>query len=262
MYILLVALIIGNASSLTYTDLYLEEEVTIDKEHNKFRFEVPAGWIILVYLSVENPDTLINAECIEANSGNIDKRNKDISIDPPGLTTVEGWDYKEDLICYYNITVLRKETGSILLYPFNKNINIDLTKRYGKMIPFFGPAFYEEFSQMKYFVSNAAKDCTFEFKYLTNIKTNNPYNAEADGLLNPFKICIEDDRDCKENITTFDFKKGKKYSIYIKLETKLTKTAKETVNFNILTGHSFYEKGSNSKFLRSSLFLLILLFCL
>ena len=33
MYILLFILIIGNALSLTYTDLYLEEETTIDKEH-------------------------------------------------------------------------------------------------------------------------------------------------------------------------------------------------------------------------------------
>ena len=163
MYILLVILIIGNALSLTYTDLYLEEETTIDKEHNKFRFEVPAGWMILVYLSVENPDTLLNAECLEANSV---KRNSNVSIDPPGLSTVEGGvKNKENQICYYNITVLRKETGSILLYPFNKDINIDLTKRYGKMIPLFAPANYEDFSQIKYVVSNVAKDCTFEVKY-------------------------------------------------------------------------------------------------
>ena len=167
MYILLVILIIGNASSLTYTDLYLEEEATIDKEHSKFRFEVPAGWIILVYLSVENPDTLLNVECLEAISvNNFVKRNSDTSIDPLGLSTVEGGvKNKENQICYYNITVLRKETGSILLYPFNKDINIDLTKRYGKMIPLFAPANYEDFSQIKYVVSNVAKDCTFEVKY-------------------------------------------------------------------------------------------------
>ena len=208
----------------------------------------------------------IGAVCTVAGCRLFSRRSTEATIPLtdriPGNAVEGGVKNKENQICYYNITVLRKETGSILLYPFNKDINIDLTKRYGKMIPLFAPANYEEFSQIKYVVSNVAKDCTFEFKYLSTIKTNKPFNAEADGLLNPFKICIEDNKDCKENITTFDFKKGKNYSIYLKLETKLTKTKKDTVYFNFLTGHSFYEKGSDSKFLSSSLFLLILLFCL
>ena len=129
------------------------------------------------------------------------------------------------------------------------------------MIPLFAPP-YEEFSQIKYVVSNVAKDYTFEFKYLSTIKTDDPYNAEADGLSNPFKICIEDNKDCKENIKTFNFKKGKSYSIYVKLEKTLTKTNTDTVYFNILTGHSFYKKGSNSKFLSVPLILLILFLCL
>ena len=56
-----------------------------------------AGWMILVYLSVENPDTLLNVECLEANSV---KRNSDGSIDPPGLSLVEGGlKNKENQIC-------------------------------------------------------------------------------------------------------------------------------------------------------------------
>ena len=65
-------------------------------------------------------------ECVRANSAyNVIKRDSPLPVDPPGFSTVVGWGEERNEICYFNITVLRKETGSILLYPFNKDIQID-----------------------------------------------------------------------------------------------------------------------------------------
>ena len=62
-------------------------------------------------------------------------------------------------------------------------------------------------AKLTYAIENAERDVTFIFKYSYN-------NVDKNYLENPFEIC--NGNDCQDKITTYDFKKGESYKIYVK----------------------------------------------
>ena len=80
-------------------------------------------------------------------------------------------------------------------YEFNYNIRENLGNRLEKY-------------QLIYSIDNVFKDTKLKFKY------NDKFNYEADKIAtNPLKICHKGE--CTSNITTYDIKKGERYTIYI-----------------------------------------------
>ena len=59
--------------------------------------------------------------------------------------------------------------------------------------------------KLTYAIDKAEKDATFIFKYNVDGRKDVP---------NPFEVCHG--TDCKDQITTYDFKKGESYKIYVK----------------------------------------------
>ena len=76
------------------------------------------------------------------------------------------------------------------------------------------------------------RDVTVTFDY--NGKCS-PFTIED----NPFKVCHN--KDCKENIITYDFKKGESYTIMVKLQ----KLHFSTQTYYVLPGYSFHDVNYN-----------------
>ena len=68
-----------------------------------------------------------------------------------------------------------------------------------------------DISYITYSVPNLEKDVSVTFVYNGNCS---PFTIDE----NPFKVCHN--TDCKENIETYDFKKGESYKIMVKLQKK------------------------------------------
>ena len=148
-------------------------------------------------------------------------------------------------------------TGKYWINPYKNELEIDLSQKYGKMIPLVG--FLIDFENIfTYFVINLQKDYHAIFQYQTNFIYDNEtyYN-----ISNPFVVW--DEKECLGNITSFNFTKGKSYKILLKTQILLIKLDESKfINLSVLPGYAFYSDGNNdlinSIYLRFK-FLLILL---
>jgi hypothetical protein len=100
----------------------------------------------------------------------------------------------------------------------------------------------DERPKLTYSLDNAEKDVTFIFKY--------SYDNKKD-ITSPFEVCHGND--CKDQITTYDFKKGESYKIYAKHI--------QVDNIWVFPSFSFLDKAkdSNSFNLAFNLWLICLL---
>ena len=139
-------------------------------------------------------------------------------------------------------------TGKFWINPCKNELEIDLSQKYGKMIPLVGFLINIE-NILTYVVKNLQKNYHVIFQYQTNFTYGNDtfYN-----ISNPFVVCNE--KECIGNITSFYFTKGKSYKILLKSQIVKDKT--------VLPGYTIYSDRSddlnNNKYLRFN-FLLILL---
>ena len=108
--------------------------------------------------------------------------------------------------------------GTFIIHSVRNEIKIKLKNKYGDLTH---PLSYSndmdkelslpDISYITYSVPNLEKDVTVTFDYNGNCS---PFTIDE----NPFKVCHNND--CKENIETYDFKKGESYKIMVKLQKK------------------------------------------
>ena len=88
-------------------------------------------------------------------------------------------------------------------------------------------------SKLTYVIDKAEKSATFDFKYANEIKDK--YDEKIN-VPNPFQVCHGND--CKDNISTYDFKQGESYKIYIKYN--------KIGNYYVFPSFSFYDQKNNA----------------
>ena len=121
-------------------------------------------------------------------------------------------------------------TGKFWINPSKNELKIDLSKKYGKMIPIYSNYINAE-NAITYDITNLKRDYTIIFKYQKEMKINYTYY----NISNPFVVCRKNE--CKENITIYNFTKGESYKIIIKFEP----IEDSGRNYIILAGYTFYE---------------------
>ena len=137
------------------------------------------------------------------------------------------------------------EKGTIWINPAKNQMKLDLNQK----IEWKFNAIRAEtvLSKLTYVIDEAEKNATFIFKYNNTVKD---YNGKVVNVDNPFQVCHGDD--CKENITTYDFKQGESYKIYINV--------KKSGNIYALPSFSFYDIKNNSFYMQFNFWVLALLF--
>ena len=258
--ILIIIFIIGNINSkLEATDIVFGEEIHYDKNNNKFMIKTTDDEPnLIIHITVENAYSTLISECINPNGGST---STDYTMRSPGLgqlLTLENGEY-----CTYTITSNGDEKGTIWVYPLNRELNIDLNQKYGKMFTLLGLGF-KEYTPFTYVVSNLKYDTTIKFKYATTFTCE---FFTMTGLTNPFKICHGDGNDdCKENISTYTFKKQENYKIYIQFQKKSANMMGTEITYNVMPGYTFFDPSkyddnetSGSKLLSLSLIYIILI---
>lgn len=238
------------------------EDTKYDKNNNQFIVPISAdNGDLLIYIATEVQNCKLYWQINTFGSFGITT-----DLNPPGQAQI--LDYSIDGYVYFNITGNGKEKGTIWINPLNKSINIDLSEKYGKMIPIMEEikddeeepdgSDKKERPPVKYVVSNLKNDQKVIFKYLKEFNYLVFYSIKD--LSNPFKVCQGiGDNNCKDKVEEYTFKKNETYTIYVQFEKKETTIFGQNVPVNVLTGYSFY---NNAIFLRFSLISLILLFML
>ena len=236
------------------------EDTKYDKNNNQFIVPISAdNGDLLIYIATEVQNCKLYWQINTFGSFGITT-----DLNPPGQAQI--LDYSIDGYVYFNITGNGKEKGTIWIHPLNKSINIDLSEKYGKMIPIMEEikddeedgSDKKERPPVKYVVSNLKNDQKVIFKYLKEFNYLVFYSIKD--LSNPFKVCQGiGDNNCKDKVEEYTFKKNETYTIYVQFEKKETTIFGQNVPVNVLTGYSFY---NNAIFLRFSLISLILLFML
>ena len=220
------------------------KEITFDKDNNRFEFTAENNGTLFFYVYF-NSDELVNF-VIKGDSSEVS-----YIITKPGVGGMIGLNIGNT----YTIKINYKdqnshEKGTFWINPSYNPIKVDLDKVYGGKFVIYETSEIE--SQLTYIIENAQKDAHFKFKYQD--KTNTiPGTLESP---NPFEVCHGEE--CKENITSYDFKKGESYEIHV----KVCKVINIPGNWPIVPPFSFYN-NSGSLSLRLalliiSLFLLIL----
>ena len=100
--------------------------------------------------------------------------------------------------------------GTIWVNPSKNELKLDMNKKVEWKFDIANDNSGPE-SKLTYVIDKAEKSASFVFKYNKEIKDR--YNKTIN-VPNPFQICHGDD--CQDNISTYAFKKGYSYKIYIK----------------------------------------------
>ena len=154
---------------------------------------------------------------------------------------------------------LYKVTGTIEVHPLDRAFPINLDKE--KVVINSLVSYNEKFPSLVYSISNLVADTEAKFTHDSpTIIIEDIYFT----LKNPFRICVENE--CKDDIETYTFIKGKSYTIEIKNEELVAKTKKQyymsTFSFYKTSGGGDDTSAGNNISVNQviSLLLLILLF--
>ena len=132
--------------------------------------------------------------------------------------------------------------GTFKIYSFRDDLKIKLKNKYGNInLPLFKTEFkkYDIPTHLTFSINNLDRDVTVKFDYNPEIK----FFSQSYYFDNPFEVCIENN--CKNNITSYDFKKGNSYKIKVNMLL-----IEEGNNFKyVIPGFEFYDinyKGIDS----------------
>lgn len=161
---------------------------------------------IFVYVSCVTTNTLtINYGAGNSNSGRS-------SCNKPG----------EGILLYpsndkYVITMKasgdKKDSGTIWVNPTEKEIEVDLSKKYEGKFPIITTksGLTEPYPELTYAINDVAKDVTFSFKY-----TDKENELRDETIPNPIKIC--QDNICFPAPETYEFEEGESYKIKVRMQ--------------------------------------------
>ena len=218
-------------SSVTVPELQFDVETDADETTNSF--EIPYSSEIksmILYVYHDNSQTI--SVSIETS-----KETSTMLVISPGTGMILSFKDNKSITFTISFPSTTNKKAKVLLKDIAKEINIDLTKKYE--LPFAYAMFMEktEIGNITYSVQKLSKDVSFSFRYEQSFT----YQGNTIRFNNPFKIC--NGNDCQEGVTSYDFKKGQTYKIYIKLTSSYM--------FFYLYGFpkiSFYEKKCQGQF--------------
>ena len=217
------------------------ENTKFDKDNNEFNVEYTGEKTgLLIYVTQQNNISTVYLNCTN------ETESEEMS-GPGGGQILNIF----EAACFLSIVGYQEEAkGTVWIYPMNKEIDIDLSQKYGKLYSIIN--YFDLYPTLTYNIKNLDKDVKCIFDYSSTFTLA---DMLVTGLLNPFKVCHDDD--CSENIKTYDFKKGNNYKIYIKQETKEFEYHQYNVTYNFMAGYSFYPKddkksGNNFIILKKS----------
>lgn len=131
-----------------------------------------------------------------------------------------------------------EEGGKIWINPLNNELNVDLNKKYSLKVPFnIGFSDSEELSPLTYVITKASKTVEFKFEYEEKVPVGP--NEKIMTVTNPFEVCEDDD--CHENVSSFEFKEGKSYTINLYLKEITDPEWEEP--YYVLPSFSFADKN-------------------
>ena len=231
--LLTISLLIIVSSKLS--EFEFGKEITFDKDNKEFQFKYDKPDVFFVQAIYGNK--LDIKLILDGNTCESISREKG----GMGFVTseLEGTNYTISLNPGSN------DKGTLWVNPSKNEIKFDLNKKFewkfdiAKECP--GPA-----SKLTFVIDKAEKDVTFVFKYNNEIKD---IFVEPIKVPNPFQVCHK--TDCKDDITTYDFKKGESYKINVKYA--------EVGNHYVFPSLSFYDKKDNAFRLVFNLWVIYLL---
>ncbi len=104
--------------------------------------------------------------------------------------------------------------GTFKIYSFQDELKIKLKNKYGNInLPLLKKTSkkYDIPKKLTFSINNLDRDVTVKFDYNPEIY----YFFKTYDLNNPFEVCIKND--CKNNITSYDFKKDNSYKIKVNM---------------------------------------------
>ena len=231
--ICLFAFIFTLISSKSVPSVKLGVNTTFDMNNNEFKFQYngPGKDIILFYFTLDNKYVKYDIDCPNAgssgNSGGSVSSQIFIQVGKEGTCTIK-FEPEE------------KKKGSFVIYTLNTKLSIKLENKYGNLVS----AFEDDdnlvsVSQLTFSVPKLDRDVTANFEY------NKKADIERDSFTieNPFKVCHG--KDCEENLSTYEFKKGESYEINV----KVSKVRDEyNDKYIIIPGFTFYDQKYNGTY--------------
>ena len=203
---------------------------TIDINNNEFKFEYngPGHDIILFYFQFDQKYIHSSIECPDHSiSGGNEYSRALIHIGKRGTCTIK-FDPEE------------KDKGSFVIYTLNNKLSIKLKNKYGNLS---SRATDDDsnvrVSKLTFSVPKIDRDATVNFEYDKSVNIR----RESFSIENPFKVCHN--KDCKESLSTYEFKKGESYEITIKLFNANDEYGDKYI---LIPGFTFYDQKYNGTY--------------
>ena len=113
--------------------------------------------------------------------------------------------------CSISFNLKEGDRGNFFIYDFQAKYKIKLKNKYGNI-----KARSYWFTHLDNFDESISKLTFLVPNFRTNSTITFEYEQIYENFKNPFQVCHEGT--CKENVTTYDFKQGQSYEIYVKLQ--------------------------------------------
>ena len=234
-FFLLISILVF-ASTKDIPEIKTGVNTTFDYQNQNFiyKYSGPGKDAILFYIKYEN-SIEYKIECLNDDT----KRSSEGPDEDVHLFE----QYDKSGSCTMKFTPLEGEKGSIVIYTFKTELKIKLKNKYGNInLPTYAEGLVEynmlDISQLTYSVPNLDRDVTAKFEFNDEIEIH----GEIYTIDNPFKVCHG--KDCTENISTYDFKKGESYVITVNVK----KVIKDNEILYLVPGFSFYDIKYNGKY--------------
>ena len=222
-------------SSKSSPSVKLGVNTTFDMNNNEFNFEYkgPGKDIIIFYIKSDNYYFDYDLVCPNTSM--------ESSISGGTYASITATQVGTTGTCTIKFESEKESKGSFVIYTIKSKLSIKLKNKYGNLI--FADedddSLAESISQLTFSVPKLDRDVTANFEYSKDVFIHKtPYTIE-----NPFKVYHG--KDFKENISTYEFKKGESYEINVKV-SKVT----DEYNYKhiIIPGFTFYDQKYNGTY--------------
>ena len=226
--IFLFAFIFTLISSKSVPSVKLGVNTTFDMNNNEFKFQYngPGKDIILFYFTLDNNYVEYDIDCPNAGSS--------------GSTSGSSRSFKALVqsvkkgTCTIKFEPKEENKGSFVIYTLNSKLSIKLKNKYGNLLSECKDDDNSvSVSQLTFSVPKLDRDVTANFEYSNNVYVF----GDTISIENPFKVCHG--QECKENLSTYEFKKGESYEISVKV-SKVTN--KYSGKYIVIPGFTFYDQ--------------------
>lgn len=214
-------------SSKETTSIKLGVQTEFDSNSNnlfKYEYKGPGKDLIVIYLYFEGGAYTYDIDCLSEGTSRSGSGYEDIfmhaQIGKSGTCSLK----------------FEEGKGYLIIYTLNTELGIKLKNKYGNVNL---PVYTDndgliDISQFTFSVPNLEKDATVKFQFNEKALTN----WDIFTMENPFKVCHGND--CKENLDTYDFKKGESYKIMVKA---VKKTDRHDNSLYVIPGWTFYDEN-------------------